>query len=421
MKDRVGFLAGCAAGLTELCIYYAVARLLIMARQGWGLALGWILLCTALCAAVFALFLRKTRGLGLLAAVTGAMFAAVLAVFLLVSRRPLTFGYVFVVAVGAGMAVGCPLHHTLNRPVIHKHLARLDGLILLLAVLLLCREALDIGRGVIALATAVLLLDAAAAVGLRMTEGGTEDAQNAFRASLVALGGAAGLALIIGLLVAVFSRSGEVIGAALRAAGSGLRAVGAVLESFFRWLSGLVRVEDNYGALPLEDPGARTTLTVTEAMTERTLDPRILAAICGAILLAAVILLLLYMRKRAFTRSLGAVSPSEAAVIRRRSGGPGELWARLKGALAFRWRAFCRRNTPGGLLIYTERAAKRKKKPRRPGESMRRFLARMDAPGGLAALADALDREYYGDGRRTMSARSCRQTRHYIRKVIRHG
>lgn len=421
MRDRAGFFTGCADALTEMCFYYVVAGMLIMARRGWGVHLGWLLLCTALCAVVFSLVLQKARGLGVLTVVTGVLFAAVMAVLILVSETPMTFGYGFVLAVGAGMAVGCPLNYTLNRPVVHKHLARLDVLILVLAVLLLCREALGIDTGTVVLVVLVLFMDAAGAVGLRMTEGGAEDSHNAFKASMVALGGAAALSLVIGLLVVIFSRSGEVTGAVLRGIGAFFRSIGQVFERFFLWLSGLIRIEDDYGELPMEEMGSVAEIEHMGSMPEPSFDPMILGVIAGIVLVAAVVFLILYMRKKTFVRGTKAAVIASDTVVRRKGGALEKLWARLKAALHFRWMAFVRRNTPGGVLVYLERVARRKHKPRHTGESMRQFLWRMDAAGGLEPLADALDREYYGAMGRTMTARTCRQTRNYIRKVIRHG
>lgn len=421
MRDRAGFFTGCADALTEMCFYYIVAGILIMSQRGWGLHLGWLLLCTAACAVIFSLVLQKTRGLGVLTAVTGVLFGAVMAVFILASKTPLKFGYAFVLAVGAGMAVGCPLNYTLNRPVVHKHLARLDALILALAVLLLCREALGIDTGTVVLMVLVLLMDAAGAVGLRMTEGGAEDSHNAFKASMVALGGAAGLSLILGLLVVVFSRSGEVTGAVLRGIGAFFRSIGRMFEKFFLWLSGLIRVKDDYGELHPEEMGSVAEIEHMGSMSEPSLDPVILAVIAGVVVLAVVVFLILYMRKKTFVRGTKTVGITSDTVVRRKGGALEKVWERLKAAIRFRWTAFIRRNTPGGVLVYLERVAKRKHQPRHTGESMRQFLRRMDAAGGLEKLADALDREYYGSMGRTMTARTCRQTRHYIRKVVRHG
>lgn len=421
MKDRAGFFAGCADALTEMCFYYIVAGIFIMSRRGWGLHLGWLLLCTAVCAVIFSLVLRRSRGVGVLTAVTGVLFAAVLAVFILASETPMKFGYVFVLAVGAGMAVGCPLNYTLNRPVVHKHLARLDVLILALAVLLLCREVLGIDAGTVVLMVLILFMDAAGAVGLRMTEGGTENSHNAFKASMVALGGAVGLSLLVGLLVVIFSRSGEVTGAVLKGIGTFFRSIGRAFERFFLWLSSLIRVEDDYGVLPMEEIGSVAEIEQLGTMPEASFNPTVLAVAGGVVILAAIVLVLLYLRKKTFVRGTKSTGLASNTVVRRKGGTLEKMWEKLKAAIRFRWTAFLHRDTPGGVLVYAERKARRHHAPRERGESMRQFLRRMDGSGGLDPLADALEKEYYGGQGQAMSARVCRETRKYIRKVVQHG
>lgn len=421
MKDRAGFFAGCADALTEMCAYYLVAAILIMSRRGWGLHLFWILLCTALCAIIFTLLLQKPRSTSVLAAVTGILFAAVLAVFILASTTPMKFGYVFVLAVGAGMAAGIPLNYAINRPQMHKHLMRLDILVLALAVLLLCREALGIDRGTTALVTAVLFMDAAAAVGLRMTEGGAGDTQNAFKAVLVALGGAVGLSAVIAGLAAVFSRSGNVTTAVIGGIGTFFRAVGKQIERFFSWLAGLIRVKDDYGELPLEEMGSIADLEQTATQSGMNFDSTVLGVLVCVLVVAAVIVLLIFARKKTFVRGTKETAAASDAVVVRKKGAFGCWWEKLKAAARFRWTAFMRRNTPGGVLVYAERRARRRHIPRQTGESMRQFLFRMDGSGGLTALAEALEQEYYGGLGRAMSPGDCRKTRKYIRKVIQHG
>mgnify|MGYP007070145585 CR=1 FL=1 len=62
--------------------------------------------------------------------------------FILASATPMRFGYILVLAVGGGMTVGLPLYRALHRPLIHTHLTHLDLLLIVMAILLLLREAL---------------------------------------------------------------------------------------------------------------------------------------------------------------------------------------------------------------------------------------------------------------------------------------
>lgn len=421
MRDRAGFFAGCADALTEMCAYYVVAGILIMSRRGWGLHLFWILLCTAACSVIFTLILRKPRSVPVLTVVTGILFAAVLAVFILASKTPMKFGYVFVLAVGAGMAAGIPLNYAINRPLMHKHLMRLDVLILALAGLMLCREALGIDVGTVALVVAVLFMDAAAAVGLRMTEGGTGDTRNAFKAVLVALGGAVGLAALIGALAALFSRSGTVTATVFRSIGAFFRSIGKGIEAVFRWLSGLISVRRDYGQLTLEEVGTIPAVEQMEARPELNFDPTVLGILLCVLLAAAVVFLLIYLRKKTVVRGTKSVAAPSNTVTRRKGGAFETWWERLKAAIRFRWTAFVHRDTPGGVLVYAERRARKRRVPRQKGESMRQFLQRVDKSGGLEPLANALEQEYYGGLGRTMSARTCREMRSHIRKVMQHG
>ena len=421
MRDRAGFFAGCADALTEMCAYYVVAGILIMSRRGWGLHLFWILLCTAACSVIFTLILRKPRSVPVLTVVTGILFAAVLAVFILASKTPMKFGYVFVLAVGAGMAAGIPLNYAINRPLMHKHLMRLDVLILALAGLMLCREALGIDVGTVALVVAVLFMDAAAAVGLRMTEGGTGDTRNAFKAVLVALGGAVGLAALIGALAALFSRSGTVTATVFRSIGAFFRSIGKGIEAVFRWLSGLISVRRDYGQLTLEEVGTIPAVEQMEARPELNFDPTVLGILLCVLLAAAVVFLLIYLRKKTVVRGTKSVAAPSNTVTRRKGGAFETWWERLKAAIRFRWTAFVHRNTPGGVLVYAERRARKRRVPRQKGESMRQFLQRVDKSGGLEPLTNALEQEYYGGLGRTMSARTCREMRSHIRKVMQHG
>lgn len=417
MKDRAGFFAGMSDTLTDMCAYYLVAGILIMSGRGWGLHLFWLLFPAAVCAGAFPFILKKPRSVPFLALVTGIMFVAVMGCFWLASSTPMKLGYGFVLSVGAGMAVGLSLNYALHRPLIHKHLMRLDILIIVLAAVLLTREALGIDGQTVALMVAVLLMDAAAAVGLRMSDGGAEDGKNAFKASMVALAGAAGLALVIGFLTMLFSRSGGVTGSLLQGIGSFFSAIGRRLGRFFLWLSSLITVRDETAPLELEE---MPSLAAVESQTTGG-GMEINAGAVGA---AVVILLLigigaalfLLRKKRVAPGTLGAVSAS-AHTVRRSGGTARAIWRRIMENLLFVWTAFVNRDTPGGLFVTLERRGRRLRKPRKTGETMRQFIARMDPDGGLGILADALDRQYYGGENNTLSRQQCRALRQIIRKA----
>lgn len=417
MTDRAGFFAGLSDVLTQMCAYYVVAGLLVMGSS-WGVHLFWLLLCAAACAFVFAFVLKKPRGVPVLTALVGVLFLAVMGVFWLVSTTPMRFGYGFVLAIGAGMAVGLPLHYAIKRPLIHQHLAWLDGLIIALTGLLLTREALGIDGGTVALMTAVLFLDAAAAVGLRMSDGGDGDGANALRASMIALGSAVALALVIGLVTALFSRSGGVTESVLHGIGSFFSAIGRGIERFFRWFASLVEVHEELTPMELEEMPSLAGMEGGASSGSVQVSGGAVGAVIAVLVIAIVTAVVLIFRKTRVSRGTVSAADASSDTVRRTGGGARAVWERLRQRLRFRWTAFLRRNTPGGVLVILERRGKRARKPRLTGESMRGFIRRMDPGGGLDELADALDREYYGGERNTLDPGRCRALRRYIRKAV---
>ena len=418
MKDRVGFYAGCADAMSEMCCFYLVAAFVMSDR--WGHHIGWFLLATAVCSIVLSLFLRKTRPVPALAAVAAVLFGAALTVFICMSRTPMTVGYVVFLVVGAAVAMGCPLNYVLKRPVLMKHLGRLDVMLLALLMVVLCREALEIASSTILCILAVVLLDCAAVIGLRMTEGAA-DTKNALKASMVALSGAVAMVGVIAVLVAVLSRSGGITGAVLGWLKNAGRTIGTAIQRVMEWLASRIHVEDVYA-----EPSAIEVAMMTEQeqiaiWKELSVNPVVLAVIAGALVVITLLRLVYYLRKNRIQRGSKTVAGSSNGLVRRGGGGLKKLWAAWMEKLRFRRKAFLRRNTPGGILIYLERRAKLCRRPRKTGESMGAFVRRMDPDGGLDRLADALDREYYGAQSINLSARECRQTRRYIRKVVQHG
>ena len=417
MKDRAGFFAGCADVLTEMCAYYVVAGIAIMSKRGWGVHLFWLLLCAAACMWVFGALLKKPRSVPFLALVTGGLFLACMAVFLLASSTPPHFGYVFVLAVGGGMAVGLPLHYSLSRPTIQKHLTRLDILLIALVGLLLCRKALGIDSGTVALMTAVLFMDAASAVGLRMSDAAGESG-DALKAVMIALGGAAALALVIGLFTAVFSRSAGAVGGILHGIGSVFAAIGGSLERFFRWIASLVGREDSFEAIPLEGEIPSVAALEQDMGGEISVNASGIGIAAVAVAVAATAVAVFLLRKKTLSRKSAVSAASSDMNVRRTGGTFAELWQAILEKLRFLYAAFMLRDTPAGLMVRLERQGKRIRCPRKSGETMAHYIRRMDAPGALGELADALDRQYYaGEKGKILSARKCRDMRRYIARM----
>ncbi len=419
MSDRAGFFAGLTEILTVMCAYYTVARFMLLGEI-WSVPLRWVLLCSACAAVFFALLLHRPRSVPLLTGVTGALALVTLAVFLLASSTPAGFGYVLVMCVGAGIGVGVSLYTCLHRPQILRHLMHLEAQFLVLLVLLLIREASRVDAETLALSIAVLLLDAAAAVGLRMSDGAPEDGGRALLASLIALGAAAGITGLIALLATVFSRSGALTDRFLRAVGTALAKLGALIERFFSWIVELFYREEVYDAAEqLEGTVISASGEAEEVMVKLPVNTTVLGLILALLVIAAAVRVAFVLRKKRVSRALGTTTAGGTTMRRTRNRAP-SLRRRLLARLDFLRTAFMNRNTPGGLLLCLERAGRRAKTPRDTGESMRAFVRRMDPGGGLDELADALDSEYYGCSGHGLSEDRCRELRRIIRKAVRH-
>lgn len=421
MSDRAGFFAGLADVLTAMCIYYVAAGILIMNERGWGLHLFWLLLCAAVCAFVFAALLKKPRNTPLLTVVTGVLVLASLGVFLLASSTPPRFGYVFVLCIGAGMAAGLPLYYGIHRPQVMRHLNCLEFLILAVLGLMLAKTALGIDGATVALMIAVLLMDAAAAVGLRMSDGEQEsEKDSAFKATLIALAGAGGLSLLIGLMTLIFSRSGDVTGRVLHGIGAFFAAIGRGVERVFQWFADLVYREQKFDAVELDTaPPSVAGAELAQEGMELSVNTTAVGIVLVLLVMAAAVAVAVILRRQKVSRREASVSIPGGAAVRRTGGGMDILRQRLCAALRFRWTAFVNRDTPGGVLLLLERVGRRMRQPRQTGETMRAFIRRMDSTGGLDELSAALDKEYYGGVSGTLSGKRCRELKRYIRRSVR--
>ena len=415
MTDKAGTFAACADTLAEMCAYYFIAGVMIMAKRGWGLHLGWILLCAAACTVFFGVQLKKPRSMLVLVVTVLALFAACMAVFLLASTTGPTFGYVFVLVIGAGMTVGLPLYHAFNRPELRGHLLHLDVLLAALVVLLLIRQAMNIDTVTIGLILITLLLTVASAVGLRMS--GNGDDSQVLRAGLAALGAAGGAALIVAALSALLSHSSGATSTVLGGIGAFFRAIGMGIQNFFEWIASFIHVKETYDAIELE--GEIPSVAGIESGAEMHLQVNGAAVGIAAAVIVVIIavLLVVLLRRKKFSAAAVQAAPSGRQVERTNT--PlSQLWKRFAARVHFSYLAWVHRNTPAGVLVRLERAAKKQKEPRLPGESMRHFIERMDEKGGLEGLADALDRVYYGGGAADVPVSRCREMRQYIRKAM---
>lgn len=416
MRDGNGFFAGLSCALSSLCVYWAIAAVLILGSRGWDIGLFWFLAAAALSAGFFELFLKKERPVPLLAVLTGLLGAVFLAFFILWTQAKLSFLHILVMAVGAGMAVGMPLYGCLKRPSIHQMLSYLDVTILTFVVLLLCGEYLGIGPETNGLFVLVLLMDAAAAVGLRMRDGG--DGRSARKATLVALACAGLLALAVLALVSLFSRSGGLTGSILGALSAAFQALGSALNRIFAWLAALLYRPKTQEALELPEGMSALTAIEGKAQRELVIPPVVAAVLLALVVLAVIFAVVLFFRKvKTAGGKTAAVTAAAPARVSRVSGALREKWQAFLKKLRFVWEAFRRRNSPAGLLVWLERQGKKARKGRRPEETMRQFIARMAPDGRLSPLADALDMEYYGGKEAVLSPAQCRKLRQLYRKA----
>lgn len=236
------------------------------------------------------------------------------------------------------------------------------------------------------------------------------------------LGGAllsAGLLGVIGALLYVFVRflSGgarSALAAFLQGALGLLRGLWELLNRFFTWLLSHFTPDVESGAPPTADPmGSAQT---EEELMQVVLDPRLLIAL-GVILAvaAAGVLIFFLVRMRRVRLHLELTAPQRRQVRRSgRSGALGQWLAgllfRLKCALLFT----LRRNSPMGTLVWLERWGRRRRAPRKQGETYRRYFLRLQSLADpacrerlaqlLEQLADCLDQRCFGTGRPAFSA-----------------
>lgn len=414
MKNRVHIFAAVSESLCYLCVYWIVAATMILAHKGWSMALLWPLAWSLLCAMADVLILKKERGFAFLMLLGVSMGAAGLAFFIVIAGVKMTGLHVLTLAVGAGMAAGLPLYYLVNRPQLSRHLNALDILLLAFVWLLLVQAGYDFAAGTDLLIAAVLLVDAAAAVGLRINADG--GVAGAWKAVVAALLSALAVAALVALLTALFSRSAALTGGFLGALGVGFRWFGSLLKSFFTWFSGLFYRTPKYHELGEVDFELPSVAGLDETVQIGQQSMAWLGVTAGVLVLAVLVALLIVMRKDKWSLTADGQTESFAARTSRMTGGLRRRWQEWLDALRFRWTARLRRDTPPGLLVALQRKARRQKKPRRDGETIRAFITRMAPDGSLTVLADDLERHFYGKQSYRLTAAQCRALRRTVEK-----
>lgn len=389
------------------------------AFQSPGLPL-W-LLCALGCYAVNLLFLRRPRALPALAVLNLGLFAATLLILLRFSAilgGPVSA--VFFVGFAA-ITLGRGLYFAFAPVGLGAHLIHGDILSLALFWLALSAEAALLERPwYLALQLGVLLLNLLCAVALRV--GGTQNGQVLVGAP--AAGAFLSAGLLGGMLLLLYALAHLLAGhsrSAVQTAADGLsaalHALWDAVNSFFAWLFSLFPSPQEVPAEPpdlLPPDGISPEITVQGPADLRPLY------LLGGLLLAALLLgaAALLFRFRHSRSSLSAGGTASRSSVRR-SRKKGALRRRLSAwrfRLHFRLLAFRRRNTPPGVLVWLERRMKRAGAPRLSGETPRAFLSRL--PMDFSALADALDRLYYGDGDAVLPPAVCRALRREAAELL---
>ena len=365
-----------------------------------------VLILTLINVSAFLLVLRKETAIPVLAVLSSLLLAGNAAALIFLYSGPIRFGYVLTVLLISGICVFVPLYYVITGPVLTKHLVFIDLSIFSLIWLFLFLTAVRVNTFSTVCAVFVALIDAGGAVCLRMSEGGMKEGIG--KAVLLSMGAAGAAALVIWLLVGLFSRSGGVTGAVLNGFKAFLLKIWEGLQAFADWLSRFISTEE--GEVQLDPVSSAGGISEEISYGETAVDPVRIAIVIGIIAVAAVIVLVIIFRKKktlAAVRSAGTVQVARHKALKKRAG----VWKKLLEKLIFIKNTFVYRNTPPGVLVWLERFAAKSKAERGSGESIRAFLMRMSPEGLFAELADDLDAALYGKGAYSLSAERCRQLR----------
>lgn len=404
MRSKAGYIALTGECLTMGAVLWTVQATLLQKDADPSVpGLAVVLALTLFNMFVFLLILRKEISVTVLAACSAVVLALNITAHLLIYQGSHGFGYVMSVILVAGVTVFVPLYYCMNEMPLFRHLVHIDVMVFTLLWLFLVLPVVKISTVSIVCAAVVVLIDIGGAVVMRMSEGGMSEGIG--RAFALAVGSAGVAAVVIFLLVKIFSRSQGITGAVL----GGIRAffvkIWELLQGFFEWLAQFARpVESDVSMEAMPQVSIESDDAI---MTQAGFDPTILAIAFGAAAVIIVLILVIRFRKSRISFQMKKVGSS--AIVRkktkRKSVG---RCKRFADWLMFRKNAFVFRNTPKGVLVWLERRSARKKQPRKAGESIRAFTERISPDGTLTALADALDAQLYGGRPYRLTPQECR-------------
>ena len=407
-KSRSDLLAIAGESITLPVIMWIVSITFIIRDKTAQLPGVWYVYAFSLASMlIFLLFLKKERGITFIAVLSAAMFAAALGIFLYAYNGNISFAHVVGAVLISACAVFGTLNYCLTKQTLSRHIALFDVCVLAVIWLFLNFSVVKVSSFSVFLVIAILIIDMSGAAALRMSEGGmNEGIGKAFALSAVCSCAAAGVIFLLSMLL---SRSGSAVQAVIDGVTAFFAMIWRGIEAFFRWLSQFFTYSGTEEAVLPEMPGMPGAETA--AAEEVSIDPAIPAVIIGAAAAAAVIIIIFRLRKTRIklkTASFGSVTVTKT----KRTGGAWKnRWRGFLKKLAFKKNAFLYRNTPPGVLIWLEKKAKKEKRPRRAGESIREFIGRV-APGAqYEELTLDLEKAMYGGYEYTLSPAKCRKLR----------
>ena len=421
MRRGIRALCGLAASFTDVAALSLVMQAASIGGNRGAVAFRIeIWFAFALAAVVWNQFLLR-RGTQIPALVlwNGGFYAAALVVLIrtaLVLEGPL--GWILAIGLPA-VSSGRAFYHAWSPPALSAQLLRVDGALACGACLLLLREGTG-AKDLLWVIPPLVALNVVCAVALRVCpeEGkGTVLWGAPLRGALFSGGLAAALAvLVLGLTRWLGGGSRAAVSAFFQGIKYLWLTFWGTVDRFFGWLAGLFPQE---GSVELPPPETAPSSVPVPELSGEAMAPMLpLFAALLAIAAAAVLVVLAVRLRRVRLRVQAQSVPwASGPVIRLRKAGLlrrrwAAFWAELRFCLMARRYA----NTPAGLLVWLERWGRRHKEPRRPGETIRAYLRRLDGSGGLDALAGALEAQFYGPCDGGLTGQQCRRLRRSFRR-----
>ena len=406
--DRNAAITYASGAVTDAAIYNTIFLIFAVAQADRAIqpgAIPWSIVAAVLAVANYIL-LRRSRALPVFAALNVLGFATLLVVLLRGIGPAAGFAPVFFTVVFSMISVGTISYRALHPPTISKMLIKLDAF-LICAVFYAVVTALG---GLPAyypfFLLGVLVMNVAVLAYLRAHGGeGFVRCASRLEGALVIAGsyGIVGALVILG--VTFFStRARDAAGLIAALLASGLQALWRMILRLFELIASLFP-DDEYSLppeamAPGEMGGEQTVLEAVE------IDQHVLVLV-SVIIAALIFAVLLFLVIRLRRKRLSIDIPSRPGTTVRTHKLGGALWSRILSFLSkfvLRAKAWYYRNTPPGVLLYTERWGRRHGIVRGRGETHRDYIRRLVNTPVIAdetlhallfRLTDELDARFY--------------------------